>query len=92
MTITYEHGWTDLDDSETPMRGYRSDVVVSTGEARYRLSFYDPVRLSQEVEDEGHLTECNLVVLREITRANIEAFVQRIFKSGALAKLYRPAS
>ena len=76
--LIYEHGFTEQDEVETPLRGYRSHVVAELeNDSRYRLVFFDPVRLRQELEQEtasGHpfIGEPGLVILPEVTRENME--------------------
>jgi len=91
--IEYANGWTESDDYETPMKGYRNDVVVTTQDGnRYVLCFYDPVRLSQDVADEGDIIESNLVILNELSRLNIESFIYRISESKVLERIYKMSS
>ncbi len=71
---------------ETPSRGYLSDVVVETNKgARFKLFFYDPVRMRQDLEaavsmGKPYLAEPNTVLLPEVTVENIEKAVQGLWQ------------
>jgi hypothetical protein len=72
----------DLDASLIEAKGSFSGVEVRTGNLVWRPVFFDPVRLQQEVADaldsDGYFQEPTLIVVTKITRAEIEAAVQRI--------------
>jgi hypothetical protein len=61
------------------------------GGKRYRLNFYDPVRLGQEIEDElnrGNVFfERNLVIVQSVTRANMERAAAYLVESGQATSL-----
>jgi hypothetical protein len=71
---------------ETEAKGYLVGVRVSVGEAVYELTVYDDVRLAQEIGDElrtsGHFAVANLLVVGEVTRAEISAAVERLAEAG----------
>jgi hypothetical protein len=58
---------------------------------RYRLNFYDPVRLRQEIEREfrrgGMFFEPNLVVVPSVTRSDMERAAELLVKSGQMTSL-----
>lgn len=65
-----------------------SNVVVhtSTGE-RYRLFFYDPVRMRQELEIQArsgkpYLAEPNFVLLPEVTTETVRNAVHGLWQDG----------
>jgi hypothetical protein len=68
----------DFDDYEWEVRakGFFSEARLSVSGTRYRLNFYDCVRLSQEIESElqrGRVFfEPNLVVVSSVTRSDME--------------------
>jgi hypothetical protein len=57
----------------------------------YRLAFYDPVRLGQDVEEElqhgGFFFEPNLVVVPSITRQNMEKATAQLVNQAGLGLL-----
>jgi hypothetical protein len=77
----------DFDDYawEVQAKGFFPDALMLVSETRYRLTFYDPVRLSQEIDNqlqsEVAFSELNLVIVRSVTRANMEAAVSMLARS-----------
>ena len=70
-------------DHEAPIwesKGWVSGVVVVAGTRTFNLTFYEPVRLGQEIEhglaEHGFFAEQNLVVVRAVTAAAIRAAVE----------------
>jgi hypothetical protein len=84
----FEPGWDDRDDLEAPARGYRSHAWVELDDGqRYPLTFYDVTRLSQTLDDDcaagrRFFAEPGLIVLPEVTLANIEAAVRTLVAEG----------
>lgn len=93
--LAFRHGFDDRDEVETPLKGYRSDgVVIAPDGEQYAVTFYDPVRLGQDLEAEvelgaTHLAEPGLVVVPEVTRESMEAVVAQLWESGYFAR-HRP--
>ncbi len=83
----------DFDDYEWEVKakGFFSEARLSVSGKRYRLTFYDPVRLSQETESEvqrgGPFFESNLVIVSSVTRCDMERAVETLMKSGQEAFL-----
>ena len=83
----------DFDDYEWEVKakGFFSEARLSVSGKRYRLNFYDPVRLGQEVESElqrgGQFFETNLVVVSSVTRCDMERAAETLMKSGREAFL-----
>jgi hypothetical protein len=80
-------------EMETPARGYLDIVVVLRGE-RHPLSFFDPVRLRQEVEDDikrGKASFAGLVVVQQVTTENVRRAVDELVREGFFHSL-RPIS
>jgi len=75
-------------------KGWYREAEVLIGTTRYQLTFYDPIRLNQDVlaelERGSFFLEPNVVVVPAVTRANIEAAVTQITASGAYRNL-RPS-
>lgn len=77
--------------SEVESKGWFSDAKLAYSGRRYRLSFYDPVRLAQEIDSEiqrgGIFFETNLVVIRSVTRPNMENAVTQLIERGDVPSL-----
>ncbi len=81
-------GFDDRDADEALARGYRSHVfaVLENGDA-FPVSFYDPVRLTQDLQSSidcgiPYVAEAGLIVIPEITLANMQQAVTRLYKEG----------
>lgn len=76
VQIEYEPG--SFEYSE--VKGWLDGVIVHVQARRYRLVFYDPVRLSQEISDElaaGRVFhEPNLIVVPSVNQAEIERAIR----------------
>lgn len=88
FAITYPdgfEGWEPIIEA----KGWLADVLVAIEGARFRLTFYDPVRLGQEVDDdvrrEGLFCERNLVIVPAVTRGHIEAAIGKLGEKGLRA-------
>jgi len=79
--ITYPDGLDEYDWAEIEAKGWL-DVVVTWPGGRRTLSLYDPVRLSQTIEDDvgrhGYFVAATMIVLPAVTRAGIERAVARM--------------
>ena len=84
----------DFDDYawEVEAKGWFSGAVLSVAGKDYPLNFYDPVRLSQSIEDElergSSFCEPNLIVVRAVTRSQMEGAVRDMVKSGQVGSLF----
>lgn len=80
-----EYAW------EVEAKGWFSDVMVNVAGKAYKLNFYDPARLNQEIEDDlsGKVAFVggNLVVVRSVNRANIEVAVRDLVRSERIYSL-----
>ena len=76
---------------EVTSKGYFSDARITVADRHYRLNFYDPVRLNQEIESEfgrgAIFFEPNLLVVQSVTRSNMERAVELLMKSGQVGSL-----
>ncbi|TWB96104.1 hypothetical protein FBZ93_108146 [Bradyrhizobium macuxiense] len=76
---------------EVEAKGWFSQASINASGKRYRLNIYDAARLGQEIEDElqrgGIFFEPNLVVVKSVTRANIEHAAAQLARSGVLPTL-----
>jgi len=57
------------------------------GDKGYCLQFYDRVRLAQDLESESVFFEPNLIVIRAVTRQNMEHAVEPLIQSGRIDEL-----
>ena len=65
------------------MKGYCDNVRVKLPNAyTYKLCFYDPIRLKQDIESEIFIAIPNLIVILTVTKANIENAVYNAWKGG----------
>jgi len=82
MRVDFPIEWDEQDDFEIPVKGCLSNVIVHTTDGiKHTLSFYDPVRLSQEIESEinngkAGFIERGLIVVPEVTKTNIEQAIK----------------
>ncbi|MEN6370788.1 MAG: hypothetical protein ABFD64_02135 [Armatimonadota bacterium] len=73
---------------EMPDKGYISDaMVIGEDGTKYPVSFFDPVRLTQELEccvklGQPYFTEPGIIVLPEVTMENILHAVDELGKEG----------
>jgi len=70
---------------EVAAKGWFQGAVVQLSDgSRYAVTFYDPVRLGQDLEAEGrgYLAEVGLIVLPELTRPAMEAATARLDDDG----------
>ncbi|ANM30465.1 hypothetical protein ABI59_14135 [Acidobacteria bacterium Mor1] len=63
-------------------KGWLTGVVVVARDRRSTVTFYEPVRLGQTIEDDlstdAIFFERNLIVLPSVTRRNMEAALDRM--------------
>ncbi len=70
------------------MKGWLDHVIVETEDGRtFTLSFYDPIRLAQDLEEEVKLgragiTDKGLMVVPEVTKQNIENAIRQAETDG----------
>ena len=91
--IIFPEGYYERRELETPMKGWLDDVIVQLEDgSRYKLFFYDPVRLQQDLEEDAregtpYLAEPNLIVLPEVTTASIKDVVCQLARKGYFKQL-----
>jgi hypothetical protein len=91
--LVFEHGMDEHDEAEAQMRGYRSHAWVEMSDGtRHRVTFFDPVRLTQELEQETKLgrpfvSEPGLVVVPEVTRKYMETAARTLADEGFFSPL-----
>ena len=68
---------------EIEMKGYCDNVeVILPDRSKYRVCFYDPVRLKQDIEEEIYIDIPNLIVILTVTEKNMERAVYRAWEDG----------
>ena len=78
MKVVYPIEWDERDHMERPAKGWLSGVIVQAEDGvEHELSFYDPIRLAQEIESElgegkSGFIERGLIVVPEVTKENID--------------------
>jgi len=86
--LVFEGSFDQREAAECQARGYRSHVSAELADGeRFPLVFYDPVRLTQDLESEVEsgspcLAEPGLIVLEEVTREKMQAAVNRLAEEG----------
>jgi hypothetical protein len=86
--IIFEEGFSEADEIDAFQRGYRSHVwVVLDNGSRFQVTFYDITRLTQELnanakDGQPFFTEPGLIVLKEISRKNMELAVKALVEDG----------
>jgi hypothetical protein len=89
VRLDFEDGF---DENETVVRGYRSHVWAELDDgSRYALTFYAIERLSQTLDDERSagrpfFTDPGLVIVPEVTLANMEAAARALAAEGFLER------
>ena len=77
--------------SEVEAKGWFAEAKLVLSGKQHRLTFYDPVRLGQEIEDQLQrgtaFFEPNLVVIPSVTRENMEKAVDILIQSGGVDSL-----
>jgi hypothetical protein len=83
----------DFDDYEWEVeaKGWFSEARMIVAGMRYRLNFYDAVRLAQTIQDDlqggGVFFEPNLVIIPRVTRSDMERAAELLARSGQVAFL-----
>lgn len=70
---------------EVQSKGHFSEARLSFSGRTYRLNFYDAVRLRQEIESEFErdsvFFEPNLIVIKSVTKLEMQRAVENLVKS-----------
>jgi hypothetical protein len=76
---------------QAEVKGWFSGARLTVSGKQYHLTFYDPVRLGQEIESEFErgrvFFEPNLVIVQSVTRANMERAAALLVESNQVASL-----
>jgi hypothetical protein len=88
--IEFPNGFDEL-EWEAEAKGWLQGVVVTIERRRYKVTFYDPTRLAQDIEDElqerSVYFESNVLVIPSVTRAHMEKAVEAVVKAGGQVAL-----
>jgi hypothetical protein len=93
VKLVFEGGFDQQDEDDVRDRGYRSHVWAELSDgSRHPLTFYDVTRLSQTLNDDcasgrRFFAEPGLVVVPEVTRANMETAAATLAAEG----FFRPS-
>lgn len=76
---------------EVESKGWFSGAIALLGGSRYKVVFYDPTRLSQDIKDELDesvaFLERNLMIVKTVDRNNMEKAIEFIAKTGKYADM-----
>lgn len=85
VQVVYPGSMDDYDWATTEAKGWIEITVRSTGGEK-SVTFYDPARLAQEVENAmtgpGYFAESAIVVVPAVTRETVEATIARMAQRG----------
>jgi hypothetical protein len=91
--VLFPEGFDDRWEYEMPLKGYLNEVTVRIDSGpSYLVNFINPVRLSQDLEEEiksgrAYFTEPGLIVLPEVTRTAILSAVKSLWNEGYFENL-----
>jgi hypothetical protein len=97
VKLVFGGGYGERDEFETPLRGYRSDVLAELDDGfLYRVTFYDLVRLTQTIEDDArsgtlYFTEPGLIIVPKVDREHMERAAAELAGTGFFVTL-RPVN
>jgi hypothetical protein len=70
---------------ELEAKGWFPEAFLNVSGKRYRIMFYDPLRLAQEIESEHErgnvFFEQNLVIVKRVTKSSMEEAVENLVQS-----------
>jgi hypothetical protein len=78
----------NLYEDEIRMKGYCNNVyVILPNKMKYKVCFYDPVRLQQDIEDEEYIAETGLIIVKDVTLFNMDSTVNKLWITGYFESL-----
>jgi hypothetical protein len=83
--ISFREEFDNLIAFEVESKGWYSGVIIELeNHSKYELTFYDPMRLNQDLETENkiYLSEPGLVIISKVTVENIYRAVHGLYKEG----------
>ncbi|HYL74545.1 MAG TPA: hypothetical protein VEU96_10090 [Bryobacteraceae bacterium] len=72
---------------EMELKGFVCAAVKLANGTVLEVTFYDPVRLAQDLEDEGYIADPGLIVIRSVTLQCMRDAVEKLQKSGYFERL-----
>ncbi|TFF30395.1 hypothetical protein [Mucilaginibacter psychrotolerans] len=73
----------ELYEEEIRSKGFCDNVRVTLpNNLMYKVCFYDPVRLQQDIQDEHYIAIPGLLIVQEITLEGMKKLVYILFSSG----------
>ena len=70
-------------EEEVKKKGYCNDVIVTLSDhSKYKVCFYDPIRLAQDLEEENYIAEPGLIIIEEVSVKNIENAIHELWLGG----------
>lgn len=91
--LVFEFGFGPREEFEAKARGYLHHVLVELPDhSKYRVVFYDNVRLTQDLEEESRqgrpfVAEPGMIVVPEVTREHMLFAVAQLYKAGYFTQL-----
>jgi hypothetical protein len=91
-TVVFPDWYDQRAEWEVPAKGWLGGVEVHLDGGRYALTFYDPVRLAQTLEEDARhgrpfFAEPGLVVLPEVSTAAVQAAIPGLVREGYFTHL-----
>jgi|SRR6185312_5299918 hypothetical protein len=81
--LIFKAGYSESDDFEYEMKGYRNDVFVKMENGDlYEVFFYDPVRLTQDMGSGIYISQPGLIILNSVNRKSMEHAVLELWERG----------
>jgi len=87
-TLLFPYGFNERDAFEIEQKGYYDHAIIQLPSgARVRVCFYDPVRLSQDLEaaqesGEVCIAQPGMIVIPNVTREYMERAVKQLYEEG----------
>ena len=97
VRLIVKYGFNEREAVETPMRGYLTHVWVELSDGSlHEVSFFDPVRLGQELASDQargrpFFSEPGLIIVPEVTMDNMEAAARTLAREGFFSQARSPA-
>lgn len=86
--FVFDESFDSLIQMEAEAKGCLAGVKARLADGRvYPVCFYDPVRLAQDLEGESFIAEVGLIVVPEVTLAQMRAAVESLVRTGYFESL-----
>lgn len=85
FTFHFPPDFDERAEFEMPSKGYLAGGIVETPDGKYPVTFFDPVRLAQDLELTGEhgfavVAEPGLIVIPEVTRDAIAGTIEELIR------------